>query len=86
MLEFAYANFQLLEVVLIGIFILQCWSCILNYLVNLFLVLNVSNFVYSQDDANFNHVGKEVKGRTHTFYQVLIDSRDCPYIVGTGAL
>jgi hypothetical protein len=29
-------------------------------------------------------VGKEVKGRTHTFYQVLIDSRDCPYIVGTG--
>lgn len=28
-----------------------------------------------------NNVGKEVKGRTHTFYQVLIDSRDCPYIV-----
>jgi hypothetical protein len=45
----------------------------------------VSGFVCSQDDANFNHVGKEVKGRTHTFYQVLIDSRDCPYIVGTGA-
>ncbi|PSN32247.1 polymerase delta-interacting protein 2 [Blattella germanica] len=34
----------------------------------------------NQEDANFNHVGKEVKGRTHTFYQVLIDSRDCPYI------
>lgn len=31
------------------------------------------------DDAVSN-VGKEVKGRTHTFYQVLIDSRDCPYI------
>lgn len=31
-------------------------------------------------DENFQHVGKEVKGRTHTFYQVLIDSRDCPYI------
>jgi hypothetical protein len=45
----------------------------------------VFDFVCSQDDANFNHVGKEVKGRTHTFYQVLIDSRDCPYIVGTGA-
>ena len=25
-------------------------------------------------------VGKEVKGRTHTYYQVLIDARDCPYI------
>ncbi|XP_073994233.1 polymerase delta-interacting protein 2-like isoform X2 [Rhodnius prolixus] len=23
---------------------------------------------------------KEVKGRSHTFYQVLIDSRDCPFI------
>lgn len=26
-------------------------------------------------------VGKEVRGRTHSFYQVLIDQRDCPYIV-----
>lgn len=25
-------------------------------------------------------VGKEVRGRTHTFYQVLIDQRDCPFI------
>jgi len=25
-------------------------------------------------------LGKEVKGRTHTYYQVLIDGRDCPYI------
>lgn len=24
---------------------------------------------------------KAVKGRSHTFYQVLIDSRDCPFIV-----
>lgn len=30
---------------------------------------------------NYNQVGKEVKGRAHTYYQVLIDSRDCPYIV-----
>lgn len=30
--------------------------------------------------GNFNSVEKEVKGRTHTFYQVLIDQRDCPYI------
>lgn len=27
------------------------------------------------------NVSKEVKGKMHTFYQVLIDSRDCPYIV-----
>ncbi|XP_023331368.1 polymerase delta-interacting protein 2 isoform X2 [Eurytemora carolleeae] len=30
-----------------------------------------------------NNVGapaKEIKGRTHTYYQVLIDGRDCPYI------
>lgn len=24
---------------------------------------------------------KEIRGKVHTFYQVLIDSRDCPYIV-----
>ncbi|XP_031833891.1 DNA polymerase delta interacting protein 2 [Nomia melanderi] len=29
---------------------------------------------------NFNSVEREIKGRTHTFYQVLIDQRDCPYI------
>lgn len=37
--------------------------------------------MYRKDNNNFNSVGKEVKGRTHTFYQVLIDQRDCPYIV-----
>lgn len=26
-------------------------------------------------------VGKEVKGKVHTFYQTLIDFRDCPFIV-----
>nr|CAD7571569.1 unnamed protein product [Timema californicum] len=34
----------------------------------------------SLEDGNFNYVGKEVKGCTQTFYQVLIDARDCPYI------
>lgn len=35
----------------------------------------------SQEEVTtFNHVGREVKGRTHSFYQVLMDSRDCPYI------
>lgn len=33
------------------------------------------------DDEPATGVGKEVRGRTHTFYQVLIDQRDCPYIV-----
>lgn len=32
----------------------------------------------TQDQSNNN---KEVKGKVQTFYQVLIDSRDCPYIV-----
>ncbi|CAD6208983.1 GSCOCG00010793001-RA-CDS [Cotesia congregata] len=33
------------------------------------------------DEISPNSVGKEVKGKTHTFYQVLIDQRDCPFIV-----
>ncbi|XP_076062779.1 DNA polymerase delta interacting protein 2 isoform X2 [Oratosquilla oratoria] len=33
-----------------------------------------------EETLNYNQVGKEVKGRAHTYYQVLIDSRDCPYI------
>ncbi|XP_022191376.1 polymerase delta-interacting protein 2 isoform X1 [Nilaparvata lugens] len=43
--------------------------------------------VYDRDIPNkresiedTSHVSKEVKGSTHTFYQVLIDSRDCPHI------
>ncbi|XP_064612065.1 polymerase delta-interacting protein 2-like [Liolophura sinensis] len=31
-------------------------------------------------DDHATVVGKEVKGKTHTYYQVLIDGRDCPYI------
>lgn len=30
--------------------------------------------------SGFNHVGREVKGHTHSYYQVLIDSRDCPFV------
>lgn len=36
-----------------------------------------SSSTESQENLN----NKEVKGKDHTFYQVLIDSRDCPYIV-----
>lgn len=47
--------------------------------------------VYDRDLPNQNknerekvegteNVAKEVKGKMHTFYQVLIDARDCPYI------
>ena len=32
------------------------------------------------ENPNMGAVGKEVKGRTHTYYQVLIDGRDSPYI------
>merc|ERR1739838_1180636 len=28
-----------------------------------------------EESLNYNQVGKEVKGRAHTYYQVLIDSR-----------
>lgn len=36
--------------------------------------------VEKSDDGSTN-VDTEPKGKTNTFYQVLIDSRDCPYIV-----
>ncbi|KAK9874140.1 hypothetical protein WA026_002495 [Henosepilachna vigintioctopunctata] len=35
---------------------------------------------HKNDDDDNQGIGKEVRGRTHTFYQVLIDQRDCPYI------
>ncbi|RXG72542.1 polymerase delta-interacting protein 2 [Armadillidium vulgare] len=35
---------------------------------------------YFEEPLNYNQVGKEVRGRSHTFYQVLIDVRDCPYV------
>ena len=37
------------------------------------------------DDASASGTvsSSEVKGKTNTFYQVLIDSRDCPFIVST---
>nr|CAG4645575.1 EOG090X07J3 [Lynceus sp. MCZ IZ 141354] len=34
----------------------------------------------NEESDGYNPVGKEVKGKTHTYYQVLIDSRDCPFI------
>lgn len=45
---------------------------ITNYLKKIF---------FRDDEISPNSVGKEVKGKTHTFYQVLIDQRDCPFIV-----
>ncbi|CAG2123255.1 unnamed protein product, partial [Medioppia subpectinata] len=30
--------------------------------------------------AGYNTVGREVRGHTHTYYQVLIDTRDCPFV------
>nr|CAG4642563.1 EOG090X07J3 [Evadne anonyx] len=32
------------------------------------------------DSTSSNQVNRDVKGCNHTYYQVLIDSRDCPYI------
>lgn len=44
------------------------------------------NFVNSSDTntaggGNYSQVGREVKGQAHNYYQVLIDSRDCPHVV-----
>jgi len=39
-----------------------------------------NNRTGEESSAGFNTVGREVKGHTHTYYQVLIDSRDCPYV------
>ncbi|RWS07668.1 polymerase delta-interacting protein 2-like protein, partial [Dinothrombium tinctorium] len=36
--------------------------------------------VADDNTSGFNQVGREVKGHTHTYYQVLIDSRDCPFV------
>lgn len=52
-----------------------------------------SNFIFlfsfstiDDSSAGYNHVGKEVKGHTHIYYQVLIDSRDCPFVVSDSIL
>ncbi|KAF4516873.1 hypothetical protein B566_EDAN014363 [Ephemera danica] len=39
-------------------------------------------FIAMNDEQTegFSQTSREVKGRTHTYYQVLIDARDCPYI------
>ncbi|XP_023661040.1 polymerase delta-interacting protein 2 isoform X1 [Paramormyrops kingsleyae] len=34
----------------------------------------------SKSEPPGTHGSKEVKGKTHTYYQVLIDTRDCPHI------
>lgn len=42
---------------------------------------NVNKIITEPDAASTNEsASKEVKARVHTFYQVLIDTRDCPYI------
>ncbi|XP_043510013.1 polymerase delta-interacting protein 2 [Frieseomelitta varia] len=41
---------------------------------------DIPNKRESDTNDHYNSVGKEVKGRTHTFYQVLIDQRDYPFI------
>lgn len=39
-----------------------------------------SAFLFRSENVA-GHGSKEVKGKTHTYYQVLIDARDCPHIV-----
>ncbi|NP_001085182.1 polymerase (DNA-directed), delta interacting protein 2 L homeolog [Xenopus laevis] len=41
---------------------------------------DVASPVSEKVDTSVAHGSKEVKGKTHTYYQVLIDARDCPHI------
>jgi polymerase delta-interacting protein 2 len=34
----------------------------------------------AEGNANYGSVGRDVKGQSHTYYQVLIDTRDCPFV------
>uniref|UniRef100_A0A8C3P2Z5 DNA polymerase delta interacting protein 2 n=1 Tax=Cyanoderma ruficeps TaxID=181631 RepID=A0A8C3P2Z5_9PASS len=41
---------------------------------------DVASPVTEKSENVAGHGSKEVKGKTHTYYQVLIDARDCPHI------
>ncbi|KAG8590163.1 hypothetical protein GDO81_006659 [Engystomops pustulosus] len=41
---------------------------------------DVASPVSEKSETSAVHGAKEVKGKTHTYYQVLIDARDCPHI------
>uniref|UniRef100_A0A8C5MX64 DNA polymerase delta interacting protein 2 n=1 Tax=Leptobrachium leishanense TaxID=445787 RepID=A0A8C5MX64_9ANUR len=41
---------------------------------------DVASPVSDKTETATTHGSKEVKGKTHTYYQVLIDARDCPHI------
>ncbi|XP_044139835.1 polymerase delta-interacting protein 2 [Bufo gargarizans] len=41
---------------------------------------DVASPVSEKSETSAVHGSKEVKGKTHTYYQVLIDARDCPHI------
>uniref|UniRef100_A0A8B9R3T7 DNA polymerase delta interacting protein 2 n=1 Tax=Anas platyrhynchos TaxID=8839 RepID=A0A8B9R3T7_ANAPL len=41
---------------------------------------DVASPVTEKSENAAGHGSKEVKGKTHTYYQVLIDARDCPHI------
>ncbi|KAM6238887.1 polymerase delta-interacting protein 2 [Spheniscus humboldti] len=41
---------------------------------------DVTSPVTEKNENAAGHGSKEVKGKTHTYYQVLIDARDCPHI------
>ncbi|MEE6469148.1 hypothetical protein FKM82_008519 [Ascaphus truei] len=41
---------------------------------------DVASPITEKVETSVAHGSKEVKGKTHTYYQVLIDARDCPHI------
>ena len=55
-----------------------------NFQAGIFLKLYFFCFcLFITSEETSSSINKEVKGRTHTYYQVLIDSRDVPHIVST---
>lgn len=43
----------------------------------------MSRSVEAADQQLAATAGKEVRSKTHAYYQVLIDARDCPFIVSS---
>lgn len=59
---------------LLGLYLIKFFSLCFSS-----MILFVLCFFSKPDSVG--HGSKEVKGKMHTYYQVLIDTRDCPHIV-----
>ena len=72
---------ELLNVIVIGA-IVQIFKIRENPKTSLCQILHQTFQYCRPPEDHSSAVGKEVKGKNHMYYQVLIDARDCPHIVG----